>query len=616
MKQENNQEENPHDLFYLDLLESEKQEIIDKKTELKNYNSYIFSILQNFEPTKYFNNPLYISSTGNTANDFQDFLSRLHRCSSNTLTATTYNNDTGEITKTELLEKVVCSQYSICPICASSKRSKLIRQVMPLYKTLLSLNWSKTAQTPVYMYEATIAFKGTNNPSNDYDFLRSSWNAFIKKGQRRTNKRKLKNGEIKEYHFRGKGEAGKIIGTLLSIEIIREQKNDQFWHIHGHCLIVCDSELNNRVFDEVEAKKLYKEYGFGNVPKQFLHEIALDKENVKIGETESTMLFSKLTREWFEATKETGLSFWVRPLRDGKNTAGNYTSLEAKIYEILKYVTKVTDLSQADLFILWDVIRNKKRISKSGIFANYKSSIEILNNLLSSNDLHEKYEQLITNYLPAGDDEESDEDEEQHPEETIFCENTFFESEQRTYKTEKNNDCKYDKYKSEEYKHYLKIRALLTNKVRTNCTQLFTDYKENIIIDRNYIQTKKIIKHDNKQCLLIAKYLLLSQWFENEDIDQAKRKLFELTKKYSGFSNYLFNYINENFPDTVPYRNITDYIHITIKEPCTIPDFYKTPTSEELEEKQRIKNMFKDLNQEQDQINHYTRYPLEGGGGG
>jgi len=337
---------------------------VEKKLKLKNYTLELVKNLKRVNlnalyPTN------YISDNGNTQEDYTALIKRLENCSSNTTyqKQTFAHKTTGEITsRKKTLDAQSCHVYSLCPVCASAKRAEILQSLKPYMDVLKQAQDKKE----VFLYTGTITIEDTDNPSKDYDRLRDSWTRFNKLGQIRQNG---------QYSY---GEAAKIIGSLLSIEIV--PKPDGKYHVHGHALFVNREKFDFAVYDPIEKKKLELLYGYGNIPKEELEKI----------ETIDGM--SKLTKEWFSVSG--AKNFWVRPLRDmvqKRDGKLKRIPIENQLMELVKYSTKPWEVPAENAFKLYDALTNKKRITKSGIFTNSKRHKKIFDVILNKRGLLDNF---------------------------------------------------------------------------------------------------------------------------------------------------------------------------------------------------------------------------------
>jgi len=408
--------------------------------------------------------------------EFDNFVLRLHNCSSMNIQTNKINESTGEI-KTFSLDSSCCGKTTICPICAHNKRSKIIRSIMPAYNTLIEMQHDNK----IFLYEGCATISGSENISYDYDKLRESWTNFFKKGQKR------KNGA------RSSGEASKIIGSMISIEC---KQTDKIWHIHGHFLLIASSKIRFDTYDQTKIKELYAQYGYKNIPEDELNRIRNDVRVIDGKE----YVFSKLSSEWFEASHGKGINIFIKPLKSGLNNNGKYCDIHEKIYELVKYITKIDFMENEDIFQIWDSLRNKKRVTFSGILRTNADRAAFF---------PDKYKEMFLDFCLKYEIKKDDDD--------IEIENIIIEKQQvnKSYKNiddEKNYKFKsyYQKHKGRSY-HTCKLSAngKISGKERTIISILekitfvlkFGLINRNIIeyVDSWHIENYKKIKEKYKK---------------------------------------------------------------------------------------------------------------------
>jgi hypothetical protein len=197
---------------------------------------------------------------------------------------------------------------------------------------------------------------------------------------------------------RSGGEAAKIIGSVLSIEIVPSACG---FHVHGHLLLFCRDPLDYSVYDPEKKRALILKYGRGNVPPEELDKVATKKiqiaDNVDEKLIGDGVAVSKLSEQWHAASG--AINFWVGPLVD-RYIRGKFKTIENQLYESIKYITKSWILSGPDMLKLWDTIHNKKRITKSGIFTNSGTGLKDWYGLLEKSDLVDEFDKLIVAQKP------------------------------------------------------------------------------------------------------------------------------------------------------------------------------------------------------------------------
>lgn len=411
------------------------------ENQKKSYNLYIFSQLEKLALQESF-----LSKKKHTKKEWINFLQKLQKC--NTIRKILPKQE-------KTLSIYLCNKYTICPICASLKRYQVLKSILPYYTCLIKLK----KLNKVHIYEATATISGSKDLSLDYEKLRDSWTNFCDKGK--------KQGEKKR-----NGESSKIIGYIMSIEVT---KNDK-WHVHAHLLLFSHEKIDYCVYEN--AKKLYDQYGYGNVPKELLE----GREYI------DDMPVSKLTKEWFEATNGS-INFFIRPLK-AEYRNDKCISEKDKIYECIKYVTKISDLTVYETFQLWDELEGKKRVTKGGVFT--KRNREYWIELLSQNNLLDEFLSLIT----------------------VEKKNTFFEPCQKiSYNKEyilENYSGLYDYhwYKSDEYSELLSERNRIIAYKKNSIKNIKYVNDLQYINDKNTIIDKTIFDFSNSYKTATNNYIL------------------------------------------------------------------------------------------------------------
>lgn len=407
------------------------------ESDRKKYSLYIFNQLSSFNlPDSYISENLHI------VKEWKRFLDKLKKCN-------THHSFLENQQKT--LQVVMCNQYTVCPICASVKRYSILKSIIPYYKQILNLK----QMGKLFIYEATATIAGSKDLSSDFEKLRESWKIFFDKGKKNQDKRRL-------------GESSKIIGYIMSIEVTKNNETKK-WHVHGHAILITEKKIDFTIYNQEKIKELYKKYGF-SIPKEKLDEIINEKiDGVPV---------SKLTREWFEATKGSGVNFFIKLLKPGLNFSGKYVSEYQKIFETIKYVTKISELSPMDVFTVWDILQNKKRITKGGIFSlpGRKKFVELLseNNLLDDFLADISKPKIDTIYEPITERRFD------------FNSNSFDEE---MY----NGIYDYHWYHSQEYKEMLSNRNYIIQNKKNNIKELNNMLCNKEIFPHEYIESKENI---------------------------------------------------------------------------------------------------------------------------
>lgn len=405
------------------------------KNEKKKYSIYLTENLKTLKLDDSF-----ISKNFHTKKEWEIFLEKLLNCN-------TYHAKLEEQKKT--LNIKLCNSYTICPICSSLKRFNIINKFLPYYNVILKLYKIQR----LFLYEATATIPGTKDLSEDYENLRESWTSFVSMGRKRDKKK-------------SSGEASKIIGSIMSIEATFNQNK---WHVHAHLFLVCDQKLSFSVYDQEKLKELYKVYGFGNVPKETLKSIVLKKIN--------KIPVSKLTEEWFKATSGKAYNFWVNGFQPGNEP-------KKKLEELLKYVTKISDLTKEKTFELWDALTYKKRVTTSGVFT--KSGEKFFMSLLQEYYLLEEFLSSIDNTKMHYEYED-----------IVEIDFNFKENEYQEKKYDGVFD--FNWYESINYHDHLRNRNKIIHDKKNRIKELNNNLKSNKIKENEYIEKKNEIIDNSKK---------------------------------------------------------------------------------------------------------------------
>lgn len=420
-----------------------------------NYNSF-FDEKEKKAYSLYIKNQLdqlnlpanFISKNFHTKEEWKIFLEKIYNCD-------TYHAFLPEQKKT--VNIILCNSYTICPICSSVKRFQIIKKIKPYYDCIIKMQSNNT----LYLYEATATIEGSTDLSSDYEKIRDSWTNFNQMGRKR------------EYRF-SSGEASKIIGSLMSIEIT---KNKNKWHVHAHILIVCNQKLDFQIYSKKEASDLYKKYGFGMVPKELLDNIVLKKVN--------GIPVSKITEQWLLATKGTGINFWISQYNPYRNSKGEKTTPIKKLFELCKYVTKISNLSPSDAFKVWDELQHKKRVTTSGIFG--KSDRELWFRLLDENS-------LLYEFLEATKKTEKKIDKNEQLKQIKYN--------QKTGDYDESDSDLLGWFTSKEYGELLSERNYIIHSKKNESSNLIEEYKNGNVSSSSFIFSKNSINENHKNAFI------------------------------------------------------------------------------------------------------------------
>lgn len=349
---------------------SEDVKSLNKKQELKKYNMTSLYNLLKLGDLKEHYPPDHISENGKTINDYNDFIKKFSNCSSNL----TYELNT-ESKEFKMIDGNQCGLRCACSVCSSVKRNSLIQDILPKIKVLNRI-------PDIKFYMITLTVKNNMKASIAYDELREASTKFFKMGQKRKNNK------------RSSGEASKIIGSVYSVETSKGK--DDLKHVHAHCLVVANDKIDYSLYNWKlpEARKLIKKYGWGNVPEEELLPIA--KKTIMIDKTITPV--SKISEEWYKATKNEAINIKVNSLEPGYSAKyKKFMSIEDQVFEVIKYEVKAWEFLGKDILDIHDDLSGKRQTTKRGIFTNRFNSVKEFNDLIRKNNLVDMYNSLVSN---------------------------------------------------------------------------------------------------------------------------------------------------------------------------------------------------------------------------
>ncbi|MCP4355992.1 MAG: protein rep [Proteobacteria bacterium] len=325
----------------------------------------------------------WVSPQGLIVSDLIQDLEKMKKCSSNMV----YQYNVGNLKQYKTVFSNSCG-LNYCPICAKKRRSRIMAQTFPVIKKLEGnkmVNW----------YMVTISEKNTKDLRGAFSSLRESWERFYKKGQK---------GRI--------GEVSKFAGYIMSMEYV---KSGAYYNVHAHIMVCCKEEnyLDYVVYGDYTEEK--KKYGKYKVPPSILKKYSLalrvedkkecgrcrfggeclgkggvdpwkniEHKRTKVPFCDNLKSVSKIGHEWYLSTKEKGKNIDVQFLKkkgsvqrkDG--TFKTIKSMGDNLSEVLKYITKITDMDSFELVLNYVDLKGLKLLSRGGVFTNYKSGKKLL----------------------------------------------------------------------------------------------------------------------------------------------------------------------------------------------------------------------------------------------
>ncbi len=307
-----------------------------KLTELKLFSQKnIFHSLINIKN----NLPDDFISEGSlyTKQILKDKVTKIINCSSQKAISSDIDTNTGELI-TNVLYNNSCGQYVLCPICSRTRSEKI------------KLNYGEAINEQIkthnsnYIYLITFTLDNRENFEHMYKDFSNAITSFMKMGQKR--------GKNK-----GPGEASKINSAIMGIEA-KEGDTSGKWHVHGHMLAFCNDMLDMRIYDQEKKKKLFSFYP-KRIPKDKLDKIAMHKVLFD-GEMKNV---SKLSLEWYKATKGSAINIELTPINDD--------NIEKQIREVIKYPTKLNKMPTDKML---DILLHKDRKRFLRVYGSLRGS--------------------------------------------------------------------------------------------------------------------------------------------------------------------------------------------------------------------------------------------------
>lgn len=302
--------------------DTRKSEKIDKRPALKKYAE--INLYKKLEEIFYENNLL--TPKGITTPTLQRTVRRVLNCSTKSAYTdkTLIDRQTGEIqSRKYALINNNCGVNILCPVCSEKRTRRIQAHYLPLIKEL-----SKGK----HMYSVTFTIENTP------EFLPGYYN--------------IKNG-LRKFRVKGQkgrsGEASKIDAGIYNIEVLPGIRPGTY-HIHAHSLMITNKPLDYSIYEQEEKKKIIAWYQkeFNCKPDKDALLPAV-KKFITINGIETPV--SKLSSEWYEATKGSGINIHVQPI------SGDPEAIDKSIREILKYNSKINNMETNQIY---EILRDKK----------------------------------------------------------------------------------------------------------------------------------------------------------------------------------------------------------------------------------------------------------------
>lgn len=309
----------------------------------------------------------YINENLVTKKFLQQKIDQIQNCSTKViqLKSKNVNTETGVIgskDNTEVYFGNACNQYLVCPICAK-KRSQILKA---RYGSKISEETNKYK----YAYMLNFTVQDAKGFNTAYKLLQDTIRAWRLQGQKREN-------------GYSKGESSKIL-SALGVNEVKEGKNSKEWHIHSHYLVFTNEQIDFSLYDKVKKKEIIDYFKKKYRRKPNKKELSpAYKMQVQFQGNEAPV--SKLSLQWLVASKNTSLNIKCIPQKKFKDSAGNtelyYIDSEGNKKltknELLKYVSKVNELSGDKLLTLLSYKDKKRFLTTWGSMRDYKYDPEI-----------------------------------------------------------------------------------------------------------------------------------------------------------------------------------------------------------------------------------------------
>jgi len=261
----------------------------------------------------------FISDNLLTKEILKEKISRLIQCSTRQTTHKSDYKIKNEVVKSDinLYFGNTCDQYLICPICAR-KHTDVIKA--KYYNKIVDL--SKRYK---YKYMVTFTIDAQKSFTEGFKIISESLRRFRRMGQRRG-----------AGAYSG-GEASKI-GAAIGCGEAKRGVGSGLWHIHYHFIVMTNKKLRYRIYDKNKKDAIIKHWQeqYGRYPPQKeLLPAVIQFMRLPNG---NRIPISKLSKEWYLATEGKGINIKVIPINSKR-------SIEYDIHEIIKYASKVNDLT-------------------------------------------------------------------------------------------------------------------------------------------------------------------------------------------------------------------------------------------------------------------------------
>ena len=434
----------------------------------------------------------YITDNLITKKEILYRIEKLNYCNESTAKNITVEIDqnTGEIinSKTEKIHSGECGIYCLCPMCGRKRSDVIIKKYMPAIEEQHDKH--KNA------YLVTFTIENQDNFNTAWRVLTDSIRAFRRKGQKRNN------------GYSG-GEAYKIKSGIGCAEI-KAGKNSGKYHLHFHYIFFTDEQIDYHVYDEKLKKEIIREFfetkgykplksDLRKAAKKIIH--VFNKKNGTL----EPKLFSKFSYEWYLSTGGNGVNIDIRPIDKNK-------PLKKQVREIIKYTSKISDLTKKQILEVLTEKDNKRFLSTWGELRKLPD----IENETEENENTLKYSYIINeNYkIEKGIYENGTKEQKKYYERMINK-----KGEIREYIIE----CNWTRAIRNKYLNEIKPTAqLLINDKKNKHTEEYINRKKNIIKEVDSIRNvyKHICKQRYKEIVNIydvnTKKIKIAPWSKRE----------------------------------------------------------------------------------------------------
>jgi len=276
--------------------------------------------------------------------------SKLYQCAS-LLTVRQYL-DTGEIEQSAIR----CRQHLLCPGCAIIRGSRTMTKII-----------DKVQNNGLHQYKPyllTVTVKDDQDLDRAFKNLTKNWSRLL-------DQRKGRNGY-------GSNPLQALVGGVATIEIIRG-KNSGLWHPHLHALVFADRNLE--VVQDYSGR-----YRWPALSEAWLN-VTGDSKIIECHPIKGISGAEIGPSEAFESIAGTGRAI----LPDGFINA---------VCEVSKYALKLSDLSDRDVFEVWQLVKGRRLVRSFGLMRGGLSDFE--DDIIPDSDTIRRYTEWLYQWTKSG----------------------------------------------------------------------------------------------------------------------------------------------------------------------------------------------------------------------